>query len=54
MGGDLWGEMYTLRQCHKNFYEADKGLCGNIKAEWLKGQALKTFCWYCSLGSFTS
>lgn len=42
-GSDLWGEMYTLSQCHKNFYDAYKGSCGNIMAEWLKGQALKTF-----------
>lgn len=50
-GSDLWGEMYTLSQCHKNFYDACKGSCGNIMAEWLKGQALKTFCWDYNLGS---
>lgn len=35
----------------KNCYEACKGFCGSIRAEWLKAQCLKIFCWNCSLGS---
>lgn len=41
----LWGQPETVSsRCHNYFFEAHKGLSGNIKVEWPKGQALKADC----------
>lgn len=51
MGVDFWEEICFSRQRHKNFCEAWESFWVPILAERLKGQALKTLCRNCSLGS---